>query len=186
MNRKEDLDKPMLVDQERLVVNKMYDVRPWSRFMARYIDLCVFSYLTGVLWGYIHYDSLERIHVIVLGIIICLAWVFVEALLIAKLGYTLGKWLFRIKVRDEEGNKLTFSKARARGIRVLLRGMGLEIPLISFFTKLFAYMRLKDTGTTTWDEAVNSRVTYGHLSVIRRIILTIIVCLFLYLIWMSK
>lgn len=187
MREKENIESPVYVeriDLKQLSATKPI-VKPWSRFWARLVDLYLFAYILGSLWEMIDYKSLVSIHKVILGIIILIIWVFVEAFFLSRSGYTLGKWLFGVSVRYADGSKLTFFHAWSRGFRVILRGMAFDIPVLGFFARLFSYLRLQDTGTTAWDTAVSSHVTYEQLSMLRRVFnVCLIICILLYNVWL--
>jgi len=57
----------------------------------------------------------------------------------------------------------------------LIQGQGIYIPLVSIFTRLFAYRSLKKTATTPWDKSVVSVVTHKKWGVIRAIASVVVV-----------
>jgi len=93
--------------------------------------------------------------------------------LLSTWGTTPGKWLFRIKLRDKTGKKLNLYSALGRSFAVWLKGYGLGIPIISFFTLLMARSRLKKIGITTWDEAGGFVVTHCKIGGLRSVIVVL-------------
>lgn len=129
-------------------------VRPWVRYWARMLDVLVFSLPSGVVIGVFWPEliaSSDPGSDWALGLIILLVWAFVEPLCLSVFGTTPGKTLFRISLRLRSGQKLDYSAALARSLKVWLRGMGMGLPLVSLFTLIRAYGKLKRGGSTSWD-----------------------------------
>ncbi len=156
-------------------------VRPWVRYLARMVDIWLFSVLVGLTAG-IFAPSILNVPNIVLTIEILFAWVFQESILLANCGTTPGKWLFKINVRDSRGRKLSFSDALNRSFSVLFKGMGAGIPVISLISLLSSKSKLKKDGITTWDEDGGYVVTHEKIGVGRSIVIAISIVVFLSLI----
>ena len=126
-------------------------VRPWIRFLARTIDLIVFSFLACIILAII-WPQIFVINDILLSALLSLGFIFVEPILFAKWGTTPGKWLLMIRVRNFDGSRMTYSEARERAFKVWSYGLGLGIPFIGFFTQIHSYYYLKKNGVTLWDK----------------------------------
>jgi uncharacterized RDD family membrane protein YckC len=101
----------------------------------------------------------------VLGVLIVLGWVVVEAALMSTIGATPGKALLRVRVRRADGRGLDFERALTRAVEVWLKGLGMGLPVVSLITVAIAYRRLRREGVTAWDEAgdiVVSHETIGR------------------------
>lgn len=83
---------------------------------------------------------------------------FINAIFIGFTGLTLGKWLFGIKILNDEKRPLGVLRALKREFMVWFSGLGCGLPGISILTVLFSYRRLKAKGITSWDEAIKSTV----------------------------
>lgn len=129
-------------------------IRPWVRYWARMLDVLLFSLpsgvVIGVFWPELIYSS-DPASDWALGLIILLAWAFIEPLCLSVFGTTPGKALFRISLRLRNGQKMDYSTALARSLKVWLRGMGMGLPLVSLVTLIIAHGKLKRGGVTTWD-----------------------------------
>ena len=159
------------------------DTHPWRRFWARTVDLfscgillfmliiVVISYFFPQFAGSL-VNTLEN--PIIAGIALYLLWIPIEALFLSMFGATPAKWIFGIKVLNSTNNNLNYTTAIKRTVNVWLQGEGLGIPLVALITRLFAYKRLTKTGTTLWDESVNSVVTHKEWGVGRTIFSTLI------------
>jgi serine/threonine protein kinase/uncharacterized RDD family membrane protein YckC len=157
---------------------------PWRRLFAKTVDICVLglpllfllSYAVGVLLPSVAYEYGKALNnQILAGIILTTLWVPTEAILFATIGNTPAKWLFGIKVKTYSGEKLSISQAFGRSIRVACQGMGLGIPIVAFFTQIFAYRRLNSSGTTLWDSATGSTVSHTEWGAVRAVICVIAV-----------
>jgi len=126
------------------------------------IFIFVFYLITG-------YDITEIKYI---SLLIILSYVFVEPILLSTWGYTPGKALCRIKIKNSEGiEKLSYRVALIRSFRIWWYGLGTAIPLISFFTLIHAYDKLKKRGITSWDETGNFLVLHKKLGKRRSILL---------------
>jgi uncharacterized RDD family membrane protein YckC len=164
-------------------------IRPWVRYWARFIDI----YLWFMLCNFIIEALQLNINIpnmaaaLVLGIsviiLIFMLWTLLEALMLAKLGYTPGKWLFRIAVTRHDGQRLSYREAFRRAIQVLLFGEGLYIPIVSFITNIISYNRLKSMGITLWDERGGLKVSHREVGTVRTVVSILII---LALFWVNR
>lgn len=74
---------------------------------------------------------------------------------------TPGKWLLGIRVRNADGTRLSFLKALQREAWVLVRGLGLGLPVVTLFTLVMSHGDLKNEGTTCWDRRFGCRVEHA-------------------------
>ncbi len=151
------------------------EVRPWVRYWARYLDLVIFAVIFGIVLGIFMPSVLDSIEIF-LTILILFVWAFVESILLSNWGTTPGKWLLKIELKDQEGNKPEFSKALNRSFAVWFRGLGFGIPIVTLFTLITAHSRLTKQGITSWDEDGHFTVTHGKIGFIR---ITVAVLIFI-------
>ena len=135
-------------------------VHPWRRYFAKLIDWWIlWGTLTGVVVYFLHPDITTGnaffAKVLLLFFVIGIVG---EACLLWGLGSTLGKWLFGIRVLDGGGRHLEFSTALKRSFLCLAQGCAMNIPLASTVANVFAYQRLKKTGSTRWDDSTGAAV----------------------------
>jgi len=157
---------------------------PWRRFYARTIDLFFISFVVvaflGALFGFFAPHMVNEImHTLknpfLSGIIVYIFWVPLEAFFLFRTGTTPGKSLFGIQVLDKSGHRLSYPDALQRTFLLWIKGEGLGIPLVAIVTRLFAYKRLKNTGTTLWDSAMGTVVTHKEFTMVRTIACVIVV-----------
>jgi hypothetical protein len=126
------------------------EARPWIRCWARTLDIVIGGFVLGVILGLFVPEALDMSNVL-LGFLIVFVWIFIETVLLMSWGTTPGKWMLSTTLRTARGAKLDGWAALSRSFDVWLRGLGVGIPLISLFTRLKAYNRLKAAGETLWD-----------------------------------
>ncbi|MFK5955906.1 MAG: RDD family protein [Planctomycetota bacterium] len=141
-------------------------VRPWGRFFARKIDIALlflgldyFERMNDNFGAYQYAGSYTG----VLHLLIAL--VFIEPLLLCSFGTTPGKMLLGIHVHYRGEGKMTYSDAFTRTYKVLVRGLGLGIPVLSIFCQVYAMNQLQKYGTTSWDQEASFEVEYRAFSV---------------------
>ena len=101
--------------------------------------------------------------------VVPLLWLPIEALLLSTWGFTPGKWLLRIAVRDPQGRRLTFRTAVRRSAVVWAYGLGGDSPF-GLATAVFSYAGLKRSGTTYWDILGGHTVHHGRVHAARKAI----------------
>lgn len=152
------------------------ETHPWHRFFARGFDMLIFSTLIPLsmlpLLIYAANMGIE-VNFLILGFISLFIYVFIEAGIIAFCGTTIGKWAFGIKVLTQEGKKLTYMEGLKRSFGVWIKGLGLGIPLISFFTQIAAHGTLTENGITSWDQKGGFVVHHKGISKPRAVFLIV-------------
>ena len=110
---------------------------PWQRWLARMLDMTLYGAVFDVLWLVLTRD---RSIVLVdgalgwfLALILLAFTLAVEPLWLHFWGWTPGKWVFGLKLRDGGGNKLGLSQAWARSWELAWAGYGLNIPFYSWW-----------------------------------------------------
>lgn len=159
--------------------------RPWVRFFARTIDMFSFSIIAGLILGII-FESASKMNGYVLGFIFGILYIFVEPMMLSTWGSTPGKALLNIRLRREDGNRLSYSDALNRSFQVWLRGCGAGIPIVALFTQIGAYNRLRNEGKTSWDHDGHYRYIHKDISSVRIIVVTLVLFGFAFLIIMGK
>jgi hypothetical protein len=145
-------------------------VRPWRRYFARMIDVCAFAFLFGIVSmafpnvsdaGSTTKGASEHWF----GWLILGLYIPVEALLLAAFGTTVGKSLYRIKIRP--AGSTTYASAFRRSVLVWWRGMGTGFPIAALVTLTNAYSKLKKNGITSWDKDCDYDVSHLAISGLR-------------------
>ena len=105
---------------------------PWQRWLARLLDMSLYAAVLDALWLVLLRDQTVLSGGIVGWILELALLVFalaVESVWLHVWGWTPGKWVFGLKLRDGHGDKLTLSQGIRRSRAVLWEGYGLNIPL---------------------------------------------------------
>lgn len=131
---------------------------PWRRFWARYLDLMLMALAWQVLqFQVLHWymptlwfrDQLQTV------VSVGLSWVLlllVEPILLCTWGYTPGKWLLGLRVRQLDGRKLSWDQAVERLFLVLWRGQGLCIPLYREWRSWMCFVDCTDGKPLPWEK----------------------------------
>lgn len=154
----------------------------WRRYLARLVDFVLFAAviamgLSVLMPSIAEWVSDGRGTLLSLGIV--LAYLPIEALMLASSGTTPGKRLFALRVRTVDGSPLTFERAFQRCARVYLFGQAFGLPILTQIAKLFAFDRFRRTGTTLWDEQCGTIVEHGELTPARKFSAAIILGIYL-------
>ena len=158
--------------------------RPWVRYFARIIDVYFGGVLVVMMWVMLSPTTYNKVfgninNEYVAGIILYIIWLFIEAMILATFGTTVGKWIFSSKVVSVDGGKLKYSSALSRSFLMFINGLGLMIPIVNLFTLSNSYNKLVNInygGFTKWDMQTRSAVITTKLKPIK-IILFLIVCI---------
>ena len=141
---------------------------PWRRYAARVLDTSLNGTIVFSLFGAAFYaiapataddffSVFEPENGVFLGVFLntiatAAAASLLGGLLVGVSGFTLGKWIFGIKVTKLDGTRLGIGEGVSRDFNVLLKGLGLCLPLIPFFTMWSAYKNLSEGKPATWDD----------------------------------
>jgi uncharacterized RDD family membrane protein YckC len=164
-----------MAELERAKSGRTSEPRPWNRLAARLFDYAIWGLVLALLLSELRaFDVLpERLgywlgHPLVAPLLITASWVPVEAMLIAALATTPGKWLFGCYIQfsisnayAERTTSAQLKRALLRAIRVWWQGVGCGIPVLSPVLIAVAYERLVQNQETDWDFAQDCLVTHG-------------------------
>jgi len=164
-----------MAELERAKTGRTSEPRPWNRLGARLFDYSIWGIVLALLLS-----ELRGVHLIpesagywlghplIAPVLITASWIAVEALLMASVGTTPGKWLFGCYVqfsisdayarRDMRAQLLRTAK---RAFRVWWQGMGCGFPLLSPILVAIAYEHIVQNQETDWDFSQDCLVTYA-------------------------
>lgn len=144
---------------------------PWRRYAARCLDLIVNGLIAATTFYFVFfalapYQADRFVTVlaspggVMLDVMLTgLLGSILTGVTIGLTGSSLGKVIFGIRVANLDGSLIGPIGGMARDLNIFLKGLGLGLPLISLFTLIFSYKRLKSTGSTSWDLGAH-HVTY--------------------------
>lgn len=128
---------------------------PWMRFFARGIDygICklLFYAVFLLVFRWYGYLDLGWFANAMINIVIYCASILVEPLWLHYVGWTPGKWIFGLKLRDKNGEKLSLGKAWSRSWRVAWEGDGLYIPFYVLWRNWKSYKCCSNGEDCGWD-----------------------------------
>lgn len=152
---------------------------PWARYFARYLDLVLSVCLTLLLFLLLM-PTIKAANVQMSGpfwvtylLVICsvalLPWV-IDAAIVTLFGNSLGKAIWGITVRHNDGRPLTFKEALNRNFLVALYGFWTGMTPLSFIPHIISYKKLKNEGATSWDAKGNYEVLSSDPGAFRKIV----------------
>ncbi|MBK6803660.1 MAG: DnaJ domain-containing protein [Betaproteobacteria bacterium] len=164
-----------MAELERAKSGRTSEPRPWQRLGARLFDYAIWGLVLALLLSELRGAGAvpEQIaywlgHPLVAPILITGSWVPIEALLIASLTTTPGKWLFGVYLQfsisdayARRDSRTQFARALKRAFRVWWEGVGCGFPLLAPFLVAVAYEKVMVRQETDWDFAHDCLVTHG-------------------------
>ena len=164
-----------MAELERAKSGRTSEARPWQRLAARIFDYSIWGLVLALLlselrgFGLITPELASSLgHPLLAPIFITASFVPIEALLIASIGTTPGKWLFGVflqfSISDAYARRdvrTQLKRALRRSFRVWWEGMGCGFPLIAPVLIAIAYEKLAQNQETDWDFAQDVLVTHG-------------------------
>ena len=164
-----------MAELERAKSGRTSEPRPWQRLGARLFDYAIWGLVLALLLSELRGAGAvpEQLaywlgHPLVAPILITGSWVPIEALLIASLATTPGKWLFGVYLQfsisdayARRDSRTQFARALKRAFRVWWEGVGLGFPLLAPFLVAVAYEKVMVQQETDWDFAHDCLVTHG-------------------------
>jgi len=164
-----------MAELERAKAGRTSEPRPWNRLAARLFDYAIWGLVLALLLSALHGagvvsdDTAFWIgHPLFAPIVITLSWVPIEALLIASLQQTPGKWLFGVYLQFSISDayarrdlRAQLQRALRRAFRVWWEGIACGFPLLSPILIAVAYEKIAQNGETDWDFAEDCLVTHS-------------------------
>lgn len=159
-----DTDEP---SNERKNVQAGWNLEPpraWRRYGARILDTntngLIGFYFISVVFYLIAPNTADDFFGIFDGeagiifdsILTGLVASIVGGAIIGTSGFTLGKLVFGIKITDGNGSTIGIRSGIARDLEVLMKGLGFCVPIVTLFTMISSYSKLKASGQTDWDQ----------------------------------
>lgn len=129
---------------------------PWRRYLARNVDAGLYGLLWSMLLQWIFRINPDNLNVPgLLWAVFCgyIGWLLTfafEPLLLHYWGTTVGKWVFGLSVRDEDGEKLSIRTAYARLWGVFGYGNCYALPFFDLYCNYKCYRACKEE-ELPWD-----------------------------------
>ncbi len=172
-----------MAELERAKSGRTSEPRPWQRLVARLFDYAIWGLVLALLLSELRGLGLESEslsywlgHPLVAPILITGSWVPIEALLIASVGTTPGKWLFGVflqfSISDAYARRDTraqLQRALRRSFRVWWEGIACGFPLLAPVLIAVAFEKIAQNQETDWDFAQDVLVTHGPPGVLNTV-----------------
>lgn len=172
-----------MAELERAKAGRTSEPRPWSRLGARLFDYAIWGLVLALLLSELRGLGLipDLVafwlgHPLVAPMVITATWVPVEALLVASVQTTPGKWLFgcylQFSISDAYAPRdpqAQLWRGLRRSFRVWWEGLGCGFPLLSPVLIAVAYEKLTHQGETDWDFAQDCLVTHSPPGVLNAV-----------------
>lgn len=172
-----------MAELERAKSGRTSEPRPWQRLSARVFDYAIWGLVLALLLSELRGMSLVPGefafwvgHPLLAPVLITATWIPIEALLIASIGTTPGKWLFGVflqfSISDAYARRDTraqLDRALRRSFRVWWEGIGCGFPLVAPVLIAVSYERLAQNQETDWDFAQDVLVTHGPAGVLNTV-----------------
>ena len=172
-----------MAELERAKSGRTSEARPWQRLAARIFDYAIWGLVLALLlselrgMGVVPPEVAFWLgHPLLAPVLITGSWVPIEALLIASIGTTPGKWLFGVflqfSISDAYARRDTraqLDRAMRRSFRVWWEGIGCGFPLLAPVLIAVAYEKLSQNQETDWDFAQDVLVTHGPPGVLNTV-----------------
>ena len=164
-----------MAELERAKAGRTSEPRPWNRLAARLFDYAIWGLVLALLLSTLHGSGLVSDdtafwigHPLFAPILITASWIPIEALLIASLQQTPGKWLFGVYLQFSISDAYARRDVRAqlrralrRAFRVWWEGVACGFPLLAPILIAVAYEKVAQNGETDWDFAEDCLVTHS-------------------------
>jgi hypothetical protein len=186
-----------LTELERGRIGRTSYPRFWRRALARLFDYALWGWLLffplyeSARLGIIPQSLFQYFsNLLLVPVLITFTWIPVEALLMAAVGTTLGKWLFGIYVQFRvstpyapRGGGDCWRYALQRAFRVWWQGMAMGIAPLTPIAAARARAGAERFDETDWDEKDDVLVTHTPISIIPGLVggLGLAVLLFMYI-----
>jgi|KBSSwiStaDraftv2_1062776.scaffolds.fasta_scaffold26182_3 hypothetical protein len=172
-----------MAELERAKSGRTSEPRPWQRLGARIFDYAIWGLVLALLLSELRGLGIVPAelafwlgHPLLAPVLITGSWVPIEALLIASIGTTPGKWLFGVFLQFSISDAYARRDARAqldralrRSFRVWWEGVGCGFPLLAPVLIAVAYEKLAQNQETDWDFAQDVLVTHGPPGVLNTV-----------------
>lgn len=172
-----------MAELERAKAGRTSEPRPWNRLGARLFDYAIWGLMLALLLSELHGAgwigdgaAFWIGHPLFAPILITASWMPIEALLIASVQQTPGKWLFGVYLQFSISDayarrdvRAQLQRALRRAFRVWWQGIACGFPVIAPVMIAIAYEVLAQKGETDWDFAEDCLVTHSPPGVLNTV-----------------
>lgn len=136
---------------------------PWMRWLARGIDVTLHGLVIDALlifgfhWNFGAMGTVQSWVESLLSVVIV---ILCEPFWLHFWGWTPGKWIFGLKVRDSRGEKLSIGEGFLRMGRVFVSGYGCCIPIVNLWCGWRCWKRCRNEEDCPWDWEEGNQYTH--------------------------
>lgn len=131
------------------------EFHPWRRFLARSLDISVYSTLWSIFLMFVFRANLSFFRNNFIGLFNSFVALFImlllEPLLLHLYGTTLGKAIFGLRVESQKGRRLSYSEGFERTWNVIGKGLGYNIPIYNLVRLWKSYKKCSENETQPWN-----------------------------------
>jgi uncharacterized RDD family membrane protein YckC len=126
-------------------------LHPWRRFFSRLVEISItgFSlmftftfFFSAIIPKKVEELSEAMENPIIASFVLYTILCPTEAIMLSLFGTTPAKWLFGMRIENQSGKLLSFSKALHRSFRVCVQGVFFSIPFITLIPQLLSYTKV--------------------------------------------
>lgn len=139
---------------------------PWMRFFARSLDMALYDTLLNVLWlvmfrdqSFLRLQTANLLTTILTSMALLALTLALEPLWLHFWGWTPGKWVFGLKLRNEDGTRLSIAQGWERSWQLAWEGYGWNIPFYSLWRFWRCWNDAMDGWNGEWNGEVGCRYT---------------------------
>lgn len=156
--------------------NAVAATHPWARWFARlWLDYLFATLIVGALlmFAFPGGDLLSNDYALMW--VSTVFWIVVEAVFVASIGTTPGKYLVGIRIEKPGGALLSLSESFSRAASAWAIGCACFLPLVPLLTLNAQYNRLREGRPATWDARGGFVVVHTPLGTARSLLLVLVV-----------
>lgn len=133
-----------------------HPAHPWRRYFARTLDLNLYTLPWELIYLLVLRTNPESnagtFAVLVSTVLSFVLMLLIEPALLHFFGTTPGKWIFGLRIVNDDGSKLTYEEGIQRTWGVIRYGYGFGIPFYDFYRQWKCYKLCKNGEEQDWDE----------------------------------
>lgn len=165
---------------------ELFHAGPARRFWARFIDGSLIGLPTSfflAFWAAYYSPDIAMLLArpggeTAFGLLMVPVYLFLESLIFGVFGSTPGKALLGLSLTTQDGKPLDFGQYWQRQFSVYFSGLGMGLPLISLFTLIRQYLRVKRDQCTSYDAGLRN-VESKPIGFVRSLIAFVVICAFI-------
>ncbi len=131
---------------------------PWRRYFARTLDYSIYTLILNIIGALIFKLNIldqNLLNIIIDNYVALALMLIIEPYLLSTFGTTIGKAVFGLDLKTENGTNLTYKEGFHRTFCVIKSGMGFQIPIYNFVRLYKSYQSSEAGQVLPWDEGLS-------------------------------